>query len=110
MPLFAWIILGLIAGVVGSKIADGRSRGMPLDILFGVVGAIAGGWMFCVLGAPGVTGLNLCSLFVAAIGSVFSLVLYHGGAMKARKLHLEIEGVSTTATAERRRSVSTDCN
>jgi uncharacterized membrane protein YeaQ/YmgE (transglycosylase-associated protein family) len=77
MSFFAWIILGLIAGFIGSKIVNRRGEGILLDILLGVVGAFAGGWLFHIFGAPGVSGLNLYSLFVAVIGSVVLLVLYH---------------------------------
>jgi uncharacterized membrane protein YeaQ/YmgE (transglycosylase-associated protein family) len=77
MSFLAWLILGLIAGFIGSKIVNKRGEGLLLDILLGVVGAFAGGWLFQVFGAHGVTGLNLYSLLVAVIGSVVVLVLYH---------------------------------
>jgi uncharacterized membrane protein YeaQ/YmgE (transglycosylase-associated protein family) len=77
MSFFAWIVLGLIAGFIGSKIVNRRGEGILLDILLGVVGAFAGGWLFSIFGAPGVSGLNIYSLFVAVIGSVVLLVLYH---------------------------------
>ena len=77
MSFLAWIILGLIAGFIGSKIVNRRGEGMLLDILLGVVGAFAGGWLFHMFGASGVSGLNLYSLLVAVIGSVVLLVLYH---------------------------------
>ena len=77
MSFLAWIVLGLIAGFIGSKIVNRRGEGILLDILLGVVGAFAGGWLFHIFGAPGVSGLNLYSLFVAVIGSVVFLVVYH---------------------------------
>ena len=77
MSFFAWIVLGLIAGFIGSKIVNRRGEGILLDILLGVVGAFAGGWLFHIFGAPGVSGLNLYSLVVAVVGSVVFLVLYH---------------------------------
>jgi len=77
MSFLAWIVLGLIAGFIGSKIVNRRGEGILLDILLGVVGAFAGGWLFHIFGAPGVNGLNLYSLFVAVIGSVVLLILYH---------------------------------
>jgi uncharacterized membrane protein YeaQ/YmgE (transglycosylase-associated protein family) len=77
MSFFAWIVLGLIAGYIGSKIVNRRGEGILLDILLGVVGAFAGGWLFHIFGATGVSGLNIYSLFVAVIGSVVLLVLYH---------------------------------
>src|SRR5450759_844297 len=77
MSFFAWIVLGLIAGFIGSKIVNRRGEGILLDILLGVVGALAGGWLFHLFGARGVSGLNLYSLLVAVVGSVVFLVLYH---------------------------------
>ena len=77
MSFFAWIILGLIAGFIGSKIVNKRGEGLILDIILGIVGAIAGGWLFNMFGAAGVTGLNLYSLAVAVVGAIVVLVLYH---------------------------------
>src|SRR5579871_1096793 len=77
MSFLAWLVLGLLAGFIGSKIVNRRGEGILLDILLGVVGAFAGGWLFHIFGASGVSGLNLYSLFVAVIGSVIVLVLYH---------------------------------
>ena len=77
MSFLSWIILGLIAGFIGSKIVNSRGEGILRDVLLGVVGAFAGGWLFHIFGAPGVSGLNLYSLLVAVIGSVVLLVLYH---------------------------------
>lgn len=77
MSLLAWVVLGLLAGFIGSKVVNKRGEGLILDIILGIVGAVAGGFVFQILGAPGVSGLNLYSLFVAALGSVLVLVLYH---------------------------------
>jgi uncharacterized membrane protein YeaQ/YmgE (transglycosylase-associated protein family) len=77
MSFLAWMVLGLIAGFIGSKLVNSRGEGILLNILLGVVGAFAGGWLFHIFGAPGVSGLNIYSLFVAVIGSVVLLVLYH---------------------------------
>ena len=77
MSFLAWIVLGLFAGFIGSKIVNKRGEGLFLDILLGIVGAIAGGWLFNTFGASGVTGLNLYSLLVAVVGSVVLLVVYH---------------------------------
>jgi len=73
----AWIVLGLIAGFIGSKLVNKRGEGIVLDIPLGVVGAIIGGYLFTAFGADGVSGVNLYSLFVAVIDSVVFLVLYH---------------------------------
>ena len=77
MSFIAWIILGLIAGFIGSKIVNKTGEGVVLDIVLGVVGALVGGFLFNALGASGVTGLNLYSLLVAVIGAVVMLFLYH---------------------------------
>jgi uncharacterized membrane protein YeaQ/YmgE (transglycosylase-associated protein family) len=77
MSIFAWIILGLIAGFIGSKIVNKRGEGLVLDLVLGIVGALAGGWLFNTFGASGVTGLNLYSLMVAVVGAVVVLVVYH---------------------------------
>ncbi len=77
MSVLAWIILGLIAGFIGSKIVNKTGEGVVLDIVLGIVGAIIGGWLFSAFGAAGVTGFNLYSLLVAVVGSVLFLVVYH---------------------------------
>jgi uncharacterized membrane protein YeaQ/YmgE (transglycosylase-associated protein family) len=77
MSIIAWIVLGLIAGFVASKVVNKRGEGLLLDILLGVVGAVVGGWLFHIFGAAGVTGLNLYSLLVAVVGAVVVLVIYH---------------------------------
>ena len=77
MSWLAWIILGLLAGFIGSKLVNKRGEGLIVDILLGIVGAIVGGWLFNRFGASGVTGLNLYSLVVAVVGAVVILVVYH---------------------------------
>src|SRR5215471_4673849 len=77
MSFLAWIILGLVAGFIGSKVVNKRGEGLILDIILGVVGAIVGGWLFSMCGAGGVTGLNLYSLMIAVVGAIVVLVLYH---------------------------------
>jgi uncharacterized membrane protein YeaQ/YmgE (transglycosylase-associated protein family) len=77
MSIIGWIVLGLIAGFIGSKIVNRQGQGIILDIVLGVVGAIVGGWLFETIGHAGVTGFNLYSMFVAIIGSVVVLVGYH---------------------------------
>ena len=77
MSLLAWMVLGLIAGFVASKIVNKTGDGVVMDIVLGVVGAVAGGWLFNQFGQPGITGLNIWSFVVAVIGAVILLVLYH---------------------------------
>jgi uncharacterized membrane protein YeaQ/YmgE (transglycosylase-associated protein family) len=77
MSILAWIVLGLIAGFIGSKLVNKQGEGVVLDIVLGVVGAVVGGWLFSFFGAAGVTGLNIYSLIVAVVGAVVVLVVYH---------------------------------
>lgn len=77
MSFLAWIVLGLVAGFIGSKLVNKSGEGLIRDILLGVVGAIVGGYMFNLFGASGVTGLNLYSVLVAVVGAVVFLVVYH---------------------------------
>jgi uncharacterized membrane protein YeaQ/YmgE (transglycosylase-associated protein family) len=77
MSFLAWMVLGLIAGFIGSKLVNKTGEGFFLDIMLGIVGAVVGGWLFHSFGASGVNGLNLYSLFVAVIGAVVLLVVYH---------------------------------
>lgn len=77
MSIVAWIILGLIAGFLGSKIVNKSGEGIVVDIILGVVGAVVGGFIFNQFGEAGVTGLNVYSLIVAVIGAIVVLVLYH---------------------------------
>ena len=77
MSFIAWIVLGLIAGFIASKIVNKTGEGMLMDIVLGVVGAVVGGWLFNTFGMPGVTGLNLYSILVAVVGAAVLLIIYH---------------------------------
>jgi uncharacterized membrane protein YeaQ/YmgE (transglycosylase-associated protein family) len=77
MSFLAWIILGLLAGFVASKLVNKSGEGVLLDIVLGIVGAVVGGYLFQTFGMAGVTGLNLYSILVAVVGAVIFLVIYH---------------------------------
>lgn len=84
MSILAWIILGLVAGFIASKIVNKSGSGILMDILLGIVGALVGGWLFNTFGGTGVTGLNLYSMLVAVVGAVLVLVIYH--AIRGRRV------------------------
>ena len=75
--IISWIILGLIAGFIGSKIVESEGQGLWLNIALGIVGALVGGFLFDLFGASGVTGLNIYSMIVAIVGSVIVLLIYN---------------------------------
>jgi len=77
VSVIAWIILGLIAGFVASKLVNRHGEGVVLDIILGIVGAVVGGWIMAALGGQGVNGFNLYSMLVAVGGAVVVLVIAH---------------------------------
>jgi uncharacterized membrane protein YeaQ/YmgE (transglycosylase-associated protein family) len=77
MSILAWIILGLVAGFISSKVVNHSGEGMVIDIVLGVVGAFVGGFLFNMFGASGVTGFNIWSLLVATLGAIVVLVIKH---------------------------------
>jgi len=84
MSIIGWILLGLIAGFIASKIVNKQGEGFFVDIILGVVGAIVGGFLFSLVGAAGITGFNLYSMFVAVVGAVVVLWVYHAVAGRSR--------------------------
>jgi uncharacterized membrane protein YeaQ/YmgE (transglycosylase-associated protein family) len=77
MSVLAWIVLGLISGFIASKIVNKSGEGAILDILLGIVGAVVGGFVFNALGATGVDGFNIWSMFVAVLGAMIVLTIKH---------------------------------
>ncbi|HLI68037.1 MAG TPA: GlsB/YeaQ/YmgE family stress response membrane protein [Caulobacteraceae bacterium] len=77
MSIIAWLVVGLVAGWIGSMIVNRGGEGLIMDIVLGVIGAIVGGFVFNMLGHSGVTGINLYSIFVAAVGAVIVLFIFH---------------------------------
>ncbi|HEY9723011.1 MAG TPA: GlsB/YeaQ/YmgE family stress response membrane protein [Oscillatoriaceae cyanobacterium] len=73
MSLLAWIIVGLIAGLLATWVVPGTGTNWLVDIVVGMIGAIIGGWIFRAFGAAGATGLNVWSVIVAFIGAVILL-------------------------------------
>ena len=77
MGIIAWLVLGLIAGFIASRIVNHTGSGLVMDIVLGVIGALVGGFIFSFFGATGVTGFNIYSMIVAVVGAVVVLWLYH---------------------------------
>ncbi len=77
MSIIAWLVVGLLAGWIGSMLVNRGGEGLLMDIVLGVIGAIVGGFLFNMLGHSGVSGINLYSIFVAVIGAVVVLLVYH---------------------------------
>lgn len=77
MSIIGWIILGLIAGFIASKLVNKTGEGIVLDIGLGIIGAVVGGFLFNLVGAVGISGFNIWSMFVAVVGAVVVLVIKH---------------------------------
>ncbi len=77
MSVLGWIFFGLIAGFIASRIMGARGQGCMIDMVLGLVGALVGGGLFSYLGDRVPWGFDLRSIFVAVIGAVIVLVIYH---------------------------------
>src|SRR5262249_2632656 len=77
MGILSWIVLGAIAGWLGSMLVNRTGEGLLRDIVLGIVGGVVGGWIFATLGSEGVTGSHLWGVVVAGVGAGIVLMLYH---------------------------------
>ena len=75
--IISWIVIGLIAGILGKLIMPGRDPGgFLLTIIIGMAGALIGGFLVRLLGGAGITGFNVWSILVAILGAVILLAIY----------------------------------
>ena len=77
MGFIAWLVMGLIAGFIASKLVNKQGEGMFMDIILGIIGAVVGGFIANMAGFTGITGLDLYSILVSVVGAVIVLVVYH---------------------------------
>ena len=77
MSILAWIVLGVVAGFIASKVVNKSGEGLIRDLILGVIGAFVGGWIMERFGEAGVSGLNLYSLVVSVLGAIVVLVVFH---------------------------------
>jgi uncharacterized membrane protein YeaQ/YmgE (transglycosylase-associated protein family) len=84
MSIIAWIFMGIISGFVASKVVSGSGKGLVTDLILGVVGAVVGGAAFHLLGQSSVTGFNLWSVFVSALGAAAVLLAFRAVSGRSR--------------------------
>jgi uncharacterized membrane protein YeaQ/YmgE (transglycosylase-associated protein family) len=80
MAMIVWIVLGLGLGLIASKVVSTTGEGTVVDILLGIVGALAAGWLFSLFGGTDVNGFDIDSVYgagAAVIGAIILLALYH---------------------------------
>ena|SRR5215211_900229 len=83
--IISWIVVGLIAGILGKLIMPGRDPGgFLLTIVIGMIGALVGGFVVQLLGGRGVTGFNIWSILVATLGAIILLALYRAFVGRSR--------------------------
>lgn len=78
MDILTWIVLGLIAGILGKFLLPGKDPGgWIMTILLGIGGAFFGGWVGGLLGVEtAVGGLNLISIVTATVGAILLLLIF----------------------------------
>ena len=77
MGILAWIVVGLIAGVLAKLIMPGDDPGgIIVTIIIGIVGAFVGGFVVNLFGGAGVSGFNIWSILVATLGAIILLAIY----------------------------------
>ena len=77
MSIIGWIVFGLIAGFIASKIVNKQGEGFIVDVVLGDVGAVVGGYIMSFFGGSGVNGFNIPSMIVAILGAIVVLFIYH---------------------------------
>ena len=80
MSIIAWIVLGLVAGLIANMLIPGRrQQGLILTCVIGIVGALLGGWvatkLFHIHSLQGF--FNLSTWLTAIIGAAILLLAYH---------------------------------
>ena len=77
MGIVAFIVVGLIAGLLAKLVLPGDDPGgLIVTALVGIAGAFVGGFVVGILGGAGVTGINIWSILVATLGAVILLAIY----------------------------------
>jgi uncharacterized membrane protein YeaQ/YmgE (transglycosylase-associated protein family) len=78
MGILSWIFLGLIAGALAKFIMPGKDPGgIVVTILIGIAGAIVGGFLGSFVGLGAVKSFDLGGIFIATMGALLLLWVYH---------------------------------
>jgi len=85
MVLFGWIVIGVLAGFLASKVVTGHGRDLVTDIVFGIGGALIGGWIFKLVGAGRLPRFSFWSFPAAVGGAVLLVGIWHAVRSKASR-------------------------
>ena len=80
MGIIAWIVLGLVAGLIANMLIPGRrQQGLIITCVIGIAGALLGGWLatkiFHIHSLQGF--FNLSTWLTAIAGAAILLLAYH---------------------------------
>lgn len=76
MSILVWAVLGLIIGIVANLIdPQPRGGGLVESVILGVLGATLGGFLGSLIFGVGISGVNIPSVAVAALGALLILFL-----------------------------------
>lgn len=78
MTILAWVVIGLIAGFIASRIVNRRGQGILLDLILGIGGALVGGYLLTILRSTPVARFNVLSVLTATAGAALVLFINHG--------------------------------
>jgi len=77
MSIGIWVVVGLIAGFLASKLVIRSGEGTLRDVGLGIGGAVVGGWLFTLLTTRDAVGLDVFGLVVTLAGAGAVLIVYH---------------------------------
>jgi uncharacterized membrane protein YeaQ/YmgE (transglycosylase-associated protein family) len=88
MGIIAWIVLGLIAGLIANMLIPGRrQQGLIITCVIGIVGALLGGWLatklFHIHSLQGF--FNISTWLTAIAGAAILLLAYHLFTQQSRR-------------------------
>lgn len=80
MSILGWIVFGVIAGFIASKIVNKQGEGFFVDMVLGIIGSVVGGYLLTFFtGQHYAASFNVPSMVVAVLGAVVVLFVYHAG-------------------------------
>lgn len=86
MTIIVWLVLGLIAGWLASRLMGSGGYGLIGDIVVGILGALLGGWLASTFLNVDVTGLNVTSIAVAVVGAMILIAIFRAVAPGRRSV------------------------
>jgi uncharacterized membrane protein YeaQ/YmgE (transglycosylase-associated protein family) len=78
VDFLVWIVVGLIAGFLASRLVTGKGKGCLADIVIGILGALIGGWLASQLHVSINIGIPIIGQIVVAFAGAVLLLLIWG--------------------------------